>query len=72
MKLSDLEQGKSVTITKTDCDDELKQRFYSFGIIKGAILEIEKISFSKNTIVLVIDDTSIALRLSEAKYIEVE
>ena len=41
-------------------------------MIKGALLKIENVSFSKNTIGVNIDDTLIALRFEEALNIEVE
>jgi len=71
-KLSQLKVNQTAVITKIICNDELKQRFYSFGIIKGANITIEEVSLTKNTIALVVDDTSVALRLKEAKNIEVE
>lgn len=71
-KLSDLKISQKATILKLNCKNELKQRFYSFGIIKGASIVIEEISLAKNTIALVVDDTSIAIRLDEAKDIDVE
>jgi Fe2+ transport system protein FeoA len=72
MNLSDIKEHQKVKVKNIYCPNELKQRFYSFGIINGAILEIEHISFSKNTIEVIVEDTSIALRLEEAKAIEVE
>ena len=71
-KLSQLETKQTAIITKIVCNNELKQRFYSFGIIKGANVVIEEVSLAKNTIALVVDDTSVALRLEEARTIEVE
>jgi ferrous iron transport protein A len=72
MKLSDLKQNQKAIITNLHCDMELKQRFYSFGINKNSTLTIENISFSKNTIEINVEDTFIALRMEEAKCIEVE
>ncbi len=72
MKLSDLQQNQIARITHLSCDLELKQRFYSFGINKNSQLIVENISFSKNTIEINVEDTFIALRMEEAKCIEVE
>ena len=72
MYLSDLPQNKEAIIKKVECSDDLKQRFYSFGIIKGATIRIETISLAKNTIEIVVEDTSIGIRVEEAKTIEVE
>jgi len=72
MKLSELEVGQHARIKKIESKDELKQRFYSFGIIKGAEIFVEAISLAKNTIEINIEDTSIGIRVEEAKTIEVE
>ena len=72
MKLADLHINQKAIIKKVDSKDELKQRFYSFGIIKGATIYIEAISLAKNTIEINIEDSSIGIRLEEAKAIEVE
>jgi len=72
MNLSNLEQNTEAIITKIECANELKQRFYSFGIIKGATIKVETISLAKNTIEIIVEDTSIGIRVEEAKVIEVE
>jgi ferrous iron transport protein A len=73
MLLSDLDTNIKAIITSINCNnEELKQRFYSFGIIKGVEIVVEKISPTKDTIALIVDDTSIAIRLDEAKNIEVK
>ncbi|MDD2699195.1 MAG: FeoA family protein [Arcobacteraceae bacterium] len=72
MQLSQLQKDQKAIIKNLDCDLELKQRFYSFGINKNSTLIVENISFSKNTIEINVEDTFIALRMEEAKCIEVE
>jgi ferrous iron transport protein A len=72
MRLSDLKKNQKAVIRNLDCDIELKQRFYSFGINKNSTLIVENISFSKNTLEINVEDTFIALRMEEAKCIEVE
>jgi len=72
MKLSNIPLEMKAIIKKIECNNELKQRFYSFGIIKGATIFIENISFSKNTIEINVDDTSIGIRVEEADTINVE
>jgi len=72
MKLSALQQNQTAVIKKIDCSAELKQRFYSFGIIEGTNIKIETISLAKNTMEINVEDTSIGLRVDEAKHIEVE
>lgn len=72
MNLSQLEKNQKAIIKKVNTLGDLKQRFYSFGILKGATIEVENISLTKNTIEINIEDTSIALRVEEASTIEVE
>ena len=72
MKLAQLEKDQKAIIKNLDCDLDLKQRFHSFGINKNSTIIVENISFSKNTIEINVEDTFIALRMEEAKCIEVE
>lgn len=72
MKLSDLPKNRNAIITKIECSGDLKQRFYSFGIIKGSTVFVEAISLAKNTMEINIEDTSIGIRVEEANTIEVE
>ena len=72
MKLSEIPLNKDAKIIKVKCSDDLKQRFYSFGIIKGATVFIEAVSLAKNTMEINVEDTSIGIRVEEAKTIEVE
>ena len=72
MKLSNLNKNQKAVIKNINCETELKQRFYSFGMIKGAGIEVENISLARNTIEVNVENTSIALRVEEAEAIEVE
>lgn len=53
-------------------NSELKRRLYSFGINKGKKIEVLAISLSKSNMEVEVGGTAIALRLEEAKQIEVE
>lgn len=72
MKLSELERNQKAVIKKISCNDELKQRFFSFGIIQGAKVSISEISLTKSTMAFEINNTEIAVRVEEAHKIEVE
>ena len=72
MTLDKLNINDEATIKSINCDSVLKNRFYSFGIIKGAKIKIEEVTLTKSTIEIKIDQSRIALRLSEANKIEVE
>ena len=72
MLLSNLDISQEAQIIQINCTDELKQRFYSFGLIKGTTIIVDEISLARNTMAVNIDSTEIALRIEEAKQIEVE
>jgi ferrous iron transport protein A len=72
MTLDQLKENTEAQITKINSNNELKQRFYSFGIIKGSVISISKISLAKNTLEVIVEDTSIGMRIEEAKQIEVK
>jgi ferrous iron transport protein A len=72
MKLSELKKGVGARVTNISSNGELKQRFNSFGLIKGANIIVDEISLTHNTIAVIVDSTSVALRLKEAESIEVE
>ena len=71
MHLADVNVGDEVTILALHCEKELKARLMTFGIIKGALVSVAYISLAKNTIEIVVDDTAIALRMEEAKLVDV-
>ena len=72
MTLNELKIKESAEVISINCDKVLKNRLYSFGIIKGAILKIEELTLTKSTIEIKINQSKIALRLSEAEKIEVK
>ena len=72
MTLNELKIKESAEIISINCDNVLKNRHYSFGIIKGAIVKIEELTLTKSTIEIKINQSKIALRLSEAEKIEVK
>ncbi len=72
MLLSELKKNECAKIINISTDSILKARFNSFGIIKGATIYVIEQTLSKNTIEIKVNNTKIALRLSEAKTIEVE
>ncbi len=71
MTLNKLEKGKSATVTAVNATKELKTRFSSFGLVKGAIVYTEEHSLAKKTMEIRINRTRIALRSSEAEKVEI-
>ena len=73
MLLSELNKNDYAIIKKiVNAPTEIKRRFNSFGIASGVEISIDEVTLSKNTISIVVEDTIIALRIDEARYIEVE
>ena len=72
MTLNELKIKESAEVISINCDKVLKNRLYSIGIIKGAIVKIEELTLTKSTIEIKINQSKIALRLSEAEKIEVK
>ncbi|PLY06293.1 MAG: iron transporter [Arcobacter sp.] len=72
MQLSELKKGECGKIIIINSDSVLKARFSSFGITRGAMVYTIQQTMSKNTIEIRVNNTKIALRISEAKLIEVE
>lgn len=72
MTLENLEIGDKGKVLSINCENALKNRFYSFGIIKGAIVTIVERTFTKSTIEIKINSTRVALRIQEASKIEIE
>lgn len=72
MNLSELHKGECGKIVKITSDSVLKSRFNSFGITKGAVIYVIEQTLSKNTIEIKLHNTKIALRINEAKTIEIE
>jgi len=72
MRLSELTKGDRAIIKKIDTSEALKERLTSFGVARGSELSIEMYSLAKQTVSILVDDTLIGLRVSEARQIEVE
>lgn len=71
MKLNNFNKGQTVIVIEINAGRELKNRFSSFGLVKGATINIEGLSLAKKTMEIRINKTRIALRASEAEKIEV-
>lgn len=72
MTLNELNKNQTAIIKSINCDSVLKNRFYSLGIVKGATIKVEELTFTKSTIEININGSKFALRFSEANKIEVE
>jgi ferrous iron transport protein A len=65
-------KGCKVKVKRINAEYNLKQRLISFGVIKGAELEVLEHAPRKKTIEIKIGKMRIALRAQEAELIEVE
>lgn len=71
MTLNALSKGKSANIIAINAEKELKNRLNSFGLVKGATIHVEKYTLAKQTMEVRVHNTRVALRISEAKMVEI-
>lgn len=71
MTLDLLQEGQSATITGVNADKELRNRFNSFGVVKGATVHAERYTLAKQTMEIRINKTRMAIRLSEADKVQI-
>lgn len=72
MNLIELTKGDRGEIIKINADKALRDRFSSFGLMKGEEVLVKGCSLAKQTMEIEVDSTLIALRADEANKIEVE
>lgn len=72
MTLADIEQNKTYLIDKINTSDGvLRERFVTLGICDGARVRLLERSIDRATIAIIVDNTRIALRMSEAREISI-
>ena len=72
MNLIELTKGDRAEIIKIHADKALKDRFNSFGVMRGEELLVKGCSLAKQTMEIEVGATLIALRRDEAEKIEIE
>lgn len=72
MLLSELRKGDKAIIKKVNAQKALRDRFASFGIMRGEEITVKACSIAKQTIEIEVGSTTIAMRAEEAEHIEVE
>ncbi len=70
--LTDCPRGCSATVVKLHAKGPLKQRLVSFGIMKGARVEVIGFAPIKSTVEIKIGRMRLALRKEEAQMIEID
>lgn len=71
MLLSQLHKGDRAEIVRIHAEKALRDRFASFGIMRGEEIVVKACSIAKQTIEIEVGSTAIALRAEEAEHIEV-
>lgn len=71
MKLTECVKGCGATVVKLHAQGALKQRLVSFGVMKGARVEVIGFAPAKSTVEIKIGRMRLALRKDEAELIEV-
>ncbi len=72
MKLSELQVGQEAVVVRVRGDAFLKRRLCDMGIIKGEKVKVEHVAPLGDPIEVVVKNTRLSLRRSEADQIEVE
>lgn len=72
MNLSQIQKNEKVKIVRINAPITLKKRLASFGVSVGKEVEVSETTIQKNTIKVGIGLGFVALRLDEAKCIDVE
>ena len=70
--LTECTRGESVMVRRVNATGPLKQRFLSFGIMKGVRVSVLEFSANKSTAEVKVGSMRIALRREEAELIEVD
>jgi ferrous iron transport protein B len=72
MNLGDLKKGETAKVIAIDSNKELKNRLGSLGLSKGVAVTVKEYSLARKTMDVRINRTQIAIRISEARKIQVE
>lgn len=72
MLLNKLHKGDRAMIVKVHAEKALRDRFASFGIMRGEEITVKACSLAKQTMEIEIGATAVALRAEEAERIEVK
>jgi ferrous iron transport protein A len=72
MLLNKLHKGDRAVIVKVHAEKALRDRFASFGIMRGEEITVKACSLAKQTMEIEIGATAVALRAEEAERIEVK
>jgi len=70
-RLTDCTKGCTATVVKLHAEGALKQRLVSFGVMKGAKIQLMGFAPAKSTVEIKVGRMSLALRKEEAQLIEV-
>ena len=72
MLLNKLHKGDRAEIVRLHADKALRDRFSSFGLMRGEEIIVRACSLARQTMEIEVGATAIALRADEARKIEVK
>ncbi|MBX7489983.1 FeoA family protein [Helicobacter turcicus] len=72
MTINSLKDGDCGVIVRVNADDKMRERLFSFGIVKSGQIKRIKSSLGGSTILVEIDRNCVALRAEEAESILIE
>ncbi len=72
MNLSELKKNDKAVIVSIKGNEDLINRFASFGVVEDSEIKVIEFSLARNTMEIDCEGTALALRLQEAKSIDVK
>ena len=72
MTINSLQDNEQGIIVDIDADSKMRERLFSFGIVKSKLIKRIKSSLDGSTILVEIDRSCVALRNKEAESIRIK
>lgn len=72
LNLSQAKEGDEVVVVKVAGNSALRRRLLEMGLVKGAVLKVEKYAPLRDPLELVLKGMHLSLRVEEAKNVIIE
>ncbi|TLD85167.1 hypothetical protein LS70_001045 [Helicobacter sp. MIT 11-5569] len=72
MTINSLKDGEYGVIARIDANEKMRERLFSFGLVKSSHIKRVKSSLGGSTILVEIDRSCVALRAEEAESIIIQ
>lgn len=72
LNLSQVKEGDEVVVVKVAGNSALRRRLLEMGLVKGAVLKVEKYAPLRDPLELILKGMHLSLRVEEAKNVIIE